>query len=104
VEEPFDEAYADRCALCGRTDVDDAWLWTELRRLGEEDCEFDTIELAFCSQPHAAAYLRDTALDWDRVPADMASGVRADRFMFGCGALAIVLSVIGLVAVLRWVF
>ena len=36
-------------------------------------------------------------------PEMVASGVRADRFMLGCGLLAVVLSIIGIVAVLRWI-
>jgi hypothetical protein len=93
----------DRCAQCGRTDVDGDWVWVEVRRLADEDCEFDEVDLAFCSQAHAADHLRDTPIDWQAEPALEASGVRADRFFLGCGLLAIVLSVIGLVALLRWV-
>lgn len=95
-------AYDERCALCGRTDVDDAWLWLELRRLADEDCELDTVELAFCSQDHAAAHLRDATIDWEHETGDTASGVRADRYFLGCGLLAIALSVVGLVALVRW--
>ena len=98
-----DEVFADRCARCGRTDVDDAWLWVELRRLGDEDCDYDTVELSFCAQAHAAAHLEDATITWEQEPATSASGVRADRFMLGCGLLAVVLSGIGLVALARWV-
>jgi len=100
----FDEtAYDDRCARCGRTDVDDAWLWVELRRLADEDCEYDSVELAFCTQAHAADHLADSEIEWQAEPTTEASGVRADRFFLGCGLLAIVLSVVGLVALVRWV-
>jgi hypothetical protein len=102
VDPSSDELAGDRCEHCGRTDVDDAWLWLELRRFGDEDCEFDTVELTFCSQAHAAAHLAATDVDWTRLPTDQASGVRADRFFLGCGLVAIVLSVIGLVALVRW--
>ena len=92
----------DRCERCGRDDVDADWLWLEAQRLADDDCEFDVAELAFCSQAHAAAFLQESEIVWQEFPdVDRSTGVRADRFMFGCGLLAIVLSVIGLVALIQ---
>ena len=93
----------DRCDHCGRQDVDDDWLWLAGRRFGDEDCEFDEVDLSFCSQAHAAAFHQGSEIDWERgEAADQSSGVRADLFMFGCGLLAIILSVIGVVALIQW--
>ena len=52
--------YGDRCAHCGREDVDEQWLWLEVHRLGDEDCEFDDVDLVVCSQAHAAAFLAES--------------------------------------------
>lgn len=94
---------SERCEQCGRSDVDEQWLWLEVQRPAEEeDCEFDSVELVFCTQAHAGAFFAESEIDWQRSPLDVASGVRADRFFFGCGLLAIILSVIGLIALLRW--
>jgi len=108
---PLDDAAGDvplphgsRCAQCGRTDVDDQWLWLCVERAADDDCEFDSVDLEFCSQDHAGLFLRESEIDWHRVAANDASGVRVDRFFLGCGLLAIILSVIGLIALIRWIF
>jgi hypothetical protein len=94
----------ERCALCDRVDVDEYWLWFELERMSPDvDCEFDTAELAFCSQAHAADYLGSRELTW---PEFGVTGrrhqTRLDTFFFGCGLLAIVLSAVGVVALVLW--
>ena len=104
-EATWDEKYADRCQRCGRTDVDDRWLWLEVHRADEDtDCEFESVDLSFCSQAHAGEFLQHEEIDWQRVEQNDASGVRVDRFFLGCGLLAIILSVIGLISLIRWVF
>lgn len=103
--ESFEERYGDRCALCDRRDVDDDWLWLDLRRLAPDvDREYDEQELGFCSQAHAAEYLASRELTWE--PHDHsahASGTRVDIFFVGCGVLAILLSIVGVVALVRWI-
>jgi len=96
----------DTCALCARTDVDDDWLWLELRRFAPEvDCEFDEQELSFCSQAHAAEYLAGRDLVWEpHDHASDASGRGVDAYYLGCGLLAIILSIVGVVALVRWAF
>lgn len=95
----------DRCAFCGRSDVDGDWLWITVSRLDpEEDCEFDEHELSFCGQQHAGAFLVERQLSWEKPSeADRRSGTRVDQFFLGCGLLAIVLSVLGIVTIVRWV-
>ena len=97
----------ERCDFCGRGDTDEHWLWFEVERLGDDDCEFDSVDLVFCSQAHAAEFLAGSEIDWEPLPDDRrarAAGTRVDQFFLGCGLLAIVLSVIGVVALVRWVF
>ena len=94
----------DRCEQCGRGDVDEEWLWVEVERAAEDDCEFESVSLSFCSQAHAGLFFSQSEIDWHQTPGDDRSGVRADRFFLGCGLLAILLSVIGLIALFRWVF
>ena len=94
---------SDRCARCGRTDVDDEWVWLDVQRPAEDDCEFESVDLSFCTQAHAGLFLQEQPIDWDHQHLEVASGVRADRFFLGCGLLAIILSVIGLVALVRWI-
>jgi hypothetical protein len=94
----------DRCLQCARTDVAEHWLWLRAERMSQDDdCEFDETELAFCSQAHAAEYLAHGQLDW---PAHQhgprATGTRVDMLFLGCGLLAIILSVVGIVALVRW--
>ena len=97
--------YGARWDRCGRTDVDARWLWLEVQRAAEdEDGEFETVELAFCSQEHAGLFLQESAIDWQRDEDVGAVGVRVDRYFLGCGLVAIVLCVIGLVALIQWVF
>lgn len=102
---PSDD-YLDRCARCGRSDVDEHWLWFEVSRL-EPDDEYAETDLSFCSQAHAAEYLADSEIPWPAADeADGAVGarvIRADLFMFGCGLVAIVLSAIGIVALALWI-
>lgn len=100
----MDEAGAltDRCARCGRTDVDDHWVWLEVHRATEDD-EFASVDLSFCSQAHAGAFLQEQEIDWHQEPGDVTAGVRVDRYFMGCGLLAVVLSVIGVVALVRWI-
>jgi hypothetical protein len=94
----------DCCGRCDRTDVDAQWLWLEVTRPAEEDCEVDSAELAFCSQKHAGLFLQESRIDWQRGDdVSAAGGVRADRFFLGCGLLAIVLSVIGVIALVLWI-
>jgi hypothetical protein len=104
--DPFEEKYGDRCALCDRRDVDDAWLWLDLRRLAPDvDCEFDERELSFCSQAHAAEYLAGRELTWEpHDHASHASGARLDGCFMVLGLAAIILSIVGVVALVRWIF
>ena len=94
----------DRCAACGRVDVDEHWLWVSVERLSPDvDCENDEAAVTFCSQRHAADYLGSRELDWSDSEAGRSQGgVALDSFFFGCGLVAIVLSVVGVVAVARW--
>ena len=96
------EALTDRCARCARSDVDEDWVWLEVHRAAE-DAEFESVELSFCSQAHAGAFLQEEEIDWHRETEDRVSGVRVDRYFMGCGLLAVVLSVIGVVALVRWI-
>jgi hypothetical protein len=93
----------DRCERCGRTDVDEQWIWLEVHRAADDDCEFESVDLSFCSQAHAGHFLEEQEIDWSHVPGDDTSGVRVDRYFMGCGLLAIVLSVVGVVALVRWI-
>ena len=103
----MEDEYADRCARCGRKDVDERWLWFEVSRL-EPDDTFAETDLSFCSQAHAAEYLAASEIPWPAAdetdPDGGARVIRADLFMFGCGLTAIVLSVIGIVALALWLF
>ncbi|HSV40207.1 MAG TPA: hypothetical protein VLI04_15715, partial [Nocardioidaceae bacterium] len=90
---------------CARVDVDEHWLWLRAERMSQdEDCEFDEAELSFCSQAHAAEYLARGDLEWpEHDHSSRTSGTRVDTFFMGCGLLAIILSVVGIVALVRWV-
>ncbi len=96
----------DHCALCGRTDVDEHWVWLRLERQSVDvDCEFDETELSFCSQAHAGQFLTERELEWpEHDQSERTAGTRVDTFFLGCGLLAIILSVVGIVALARWIF
>ena len=94
----------DSCARCGRTDVDDEWLWLEVQRAADDvDCEFESVDLSFCSQTHAGSFLQEQQIDWRRTPGDTTTGTRVDVYFMGCGLLAILLSVVGVIALVRWI-
>jgi len=98
---PFD---GSRCEYCGRADMDDSWLWLEVTRNAEEDGELESVDLQFCSQAHAGLFLQEQEIDWRREAGDDTSGVRVDRYFLGCGLLAVVLSIIGVIALVMWLF
>ena len=97
----------ESCRQCGRTDVDDAWLWMDLARMDPDvDCEDQRIELLpFCSQAHAAAWLAVAELEWeeDEPGADTTSGKWLGTLFFLIGLGAIVLSFVGAVAIALWI-
>jgi hypothetical protein len=103
-----------RCDFCGRVDEStedpgevQSWLLVELTRVSPDDDELnDTIDLVFCAQSHAASYLAQRDVPWPEPGpgADTTSGLWAGRLFLLIGLVAILLSAVGVVAILRWVF
>lgn len=112
----MDPTARQRCDLCGRVDTGDAveprgagsdWLLVEVSRVSpHDDAVNETVELVFCGQPHAAAYLAERDLSWPAPDPgdDTTSGAWAGRLFLLVGLVAIVLSVVGAVAIVRWLF